>query len=108
MSPGEWVVWVLLPVGVAVEVISVVGVLVMPTVYDRLHFLGPASGLGPLLIAGAVVARESLDHQGIEALVVAGFLLVYGAVLTHATARAARIRDRGEWRVRPGEAVRGP
>jgi len=108
MSPGEWVVWVLLPVGVAVEVISVVGVLVMPTVYDRLHFLGPASGLGPLLIAGAVVARESLDHQGIEALVVAGFRLVYGAVLTHATARAARIRDRGEWRVRPGEAVRGP
>jgi len=53
------------------------------------------------------MGRE-LKRVLIEALVVAGFLLVYGAVLTHATARAARIRDRGEWRVRPGEAVRGP
>ena len=79
-----------------------------PHLYDRLHYLGPASGLGPLLVAGAVVARESLNHQGIEALLVAGVLLVFGPVLTHAMARAARIREHGDWTIRPGERVRGP
>jgi multisubunit Na+/H+ antiporter MnhG subunit len=87
---------------------SVVGVVTMPHLYDRLHYLGPASGLGPLLVAGAVVARESLNHQGIEALLVAGVLLVFGPVLTHAMARAARIREHGDWTLQPGEKVRGP
>lgn len=108
MTASDWAVWVLLPLGVLVQLLCVVAVWVMPNVYDRLHYLGPASGMGPLFIAGAVVARESLDHQGIEALAIAGFLLLFGPVLTHATARAARIREHGDWRIHPGERVKPP
>ena len=108
MTPADWAVWILLPLGVLLILGSVVGVMAMPNLYDRLHYLGPASGMGPLLVAGAVVARESLNHQGIEALLVAGVLLLFGPVLTHAMARAARIRDLGDWTILPGEKVKGP
>ena len=108
MTPADWAVWILLTLGVVLILASVVGVVTMPHLYDRLHYLGPASGLGPMLIAGAVIARESLNHQGIEALMVAGILLVFGPVLTHAMARAARIREHGDWRAQPHEKVRGP
>ena len=108
MTPADWAVWVLLPLGVLVILASVVGVLAMPNLFDRLHFLGPASGVGPLLVAGAVVARESLNHQGILALLIAGILVVFGPVLTHAMARASRIREHGDWMIQPDEKVKGP
>ena len=108
MTPADWAVWVLLPLGVVVILASVVGVMAMPNLFDRLHFLGPASGVGPLLVAGAVVARESLDHEGIEALLIAGVLVAFGPVLSHAVARAARIREHGNWTIRPDEKVKGP
>jgi multicomponent Na+:H+ antiporter subunit G len=99
---------VLLGAGVVVQLISVVGVLAMPHVFDRLHYLTPASSLGVPLVAAAVVAREALSHQGISALLVAGFLFLTGPVLTHATARAARMHGGREWQPRPGETVRWP
>ena len=64
--------------------------------------------LGPAFVAVAIVIEEALDHQGILALMVAGFLLVFGPVLTHATARAARIRSHGDWRARPSDKVHRP
>ena len=108
MTASDVAVWILLPLGVIVQMAGVVGVLVMPNVLDRLHYLGPASGMGPILIAAAVVAREAFDHQGIEAVLIAGFLAVFGAVLTHVTGRAARLRAHHDWRIQPGEGVKGP
>ena len=96
---------VLLGLGVAVQLLSCLGVIFMPNLMDRLHFLTPATSLGPAFIAGAIVTEEALDHQGIEALLVAAFLLCFGPVLTHATARAARIRRHGDWRIQPSEKV---
>src|SRR5438552_539777 len=92
MSPKDVFVDLLLGVAVATEALSAVGLIVMPNLMDRLHFLGPAASVGPALVAGAVVTKEALNHQGIEAVLIALFLLVFGPVLTHATARAARIR----------------
>jgi multicomponent Na+:H+ antiporter subunit G len=78
----------------------------MPHLFDRLHFVTPLTSVAPWLVAGAVWTREAMDHQGIVALFVAVFLLVFGPVLTHATARAARMhRSDGEWREQPGETV---
>jgi multisubunit Na+/H+ antiporter MnhG subunit len=64
--------------------------------------------VGPALVAGALVAKESLDHQGIVGILVALFLIVFGPVISHATARAARVRDHGDWRARPNEKVHRP
>jgi monovalent cation/proton antiporter MnhG/PhaG subunit len=99
---------VLLGLAVASLVVSALGLLVMPTLYDRLHFLAPATTWAPVFLAGAVVTVEALDHQGILAVLIAVFLLVTQPVLTHATARAARIRERGDWRVARDEKVFRP
>jgi monovalent cation/proton antiporter MnhG/PhaG subunit len=99
---------VLLVLGVGVELACCVGVLVMRDAYDRLHYTAPATTIGPLAIAAAIVLQESLSAAGIKALLVALALLITNPVLTHATARAARVRELGEWRIQEGEQVKGP
>jgi monovalent cation/proton antiporter MnhG/PhaG subunit len=108
MVVKQIVIDVLLSIGVLVQLLSCIGVLFMPNLMDRLHFLSPATSVGPWFVAAAIVIEEAFAHQGIFAVIVAGFLLLFGPVLTHATARAARIRQRGDWRVQPDESVRRP
>jgi monovalent cation/proton antiporter MnhG/PhaG subunit len=107
MSPRGLLVAALLVVGVGVTLAACVGVLVMRDAYDRLHYTAPATTLAPLAIAAAIVLEERLSAAGIKALLVALALLVTNPVLTHATARAARIRQLGEWTVQEGEHVKG-
>jgi monovalent cation/proton antiporter MnhG/PhaG subunit len=103
MTVGDVVVVVLLVLGVGIELVCCLGVLVMRNVYDRLHYTGPAS-FGAVLIAAAVVIREGLLSQiGTKAVLVAAVLLVVSPALVHATARAARLRERGELRAQPHE-----
>jgi multicomponent Na+:H+ antiporter subunit G len=97
------VIAVLLIVGVAIQLICCIGVIAMPNLMDRLHFLTPATSFGPAFIMTAILIEEKFDHQGIVAILVAAILLLFGPVLTHATARAARIRDHGDWPIQPGE-----
>jgi multicomponent Na+:H+ antiporter subunit G len=108
MTPKEFFIAALLAIGVLVQLLSCLGVIFMPNLMDRLHFLTPATSLGPAFIAGAIVTKEALNHQGIFAVLIAAFLLCFGPVLTHATARAARIRRHGDWRIQPDEKVHGP
>jgi multicomponent Na+:H+ antiporter subunit G len=107
MSPRGVLVAALLVVGVGVTLAACVGVLVMRDAYDRLHYTAPATTIAPLAIAAAVVLEESLSAAGVKALLVALVLLVTNPVLTHATARAARVRQFGEWTVQEGEQVKG-
>ena len=88
------VVDVLLVLGVAVELACCVGVLAMADAYDKLHYLGPASTVGPVCIAAAIVVRESFGQAGVKAVLTAVLLIVAGPVLAHATARAMSIRQR--------------
>ena len=64
--------------------------------YDRLHAIGPANILPPLLVALAILAESGFSAGAIKAVVVALVLLVAGPLLTHAIARAARIQEKGE------------
>jgi multicomponent Na+:H+ antiporter subunit G len=107
MSPRGVLVAALLVVGVGVTLACCVGVLVMRDAYDRLHYTAPATTIAPLAIAAAIVLEEGLSAAGVKALLVALALLVTNPVLTHATARAARIRRLGEWTVQEGEHVKG-
>jgi monovalent cation/proton antiporter MnhG/PhaG subunit len=107
MSPRGLLVAALLVVGVGVTLAACVGVLVMRDAYDRLHYTAPATTIAPLAIAAAIVLEEQFSAAGIKALLVALALLVTNPVLTHATARAARIRQLGEWTVQEGEHVKG-
>ena len=103
MSWQDVVVAVLLAVGVASVLISCVGIVAMRTPMDRLHFTAPAGTIAPVLFALAVLVEEPLSSAGIKAVLVAVLIIVTTPALSHATARAARIREHGRWRVLPHE-----
>ena len=77
----------LLFAGVAVQVLAVLGVTLVRDALDRVHYLAPTT-LATVLVAAAVVVRESFSLIGIAALLLAGFALFTGPVLSHVTARA--------------------
>jgi multicomponent Na+:H+ antiporter subunit G len=95
---------VLLWSGVALNLVAAVGVMAMRDAYDRLHFPAVAT-LGAVLVAVAVLVEKSFSLVGDEALLIAAFLLVAAPVLTHATARAIRIAQRGDWRLQEQEKI---
>jgi multisubunit Na+/H+ antiporter MnhG subunit len=85
--------------------ISTLGIATMRGLYARLHYLGPVSTIGSLALAVAVVAQEGLSVRGIKALLVAAVLVIFAPVVTHATARAARIREGETWTTKGGRKV---
>jgi monovalent cation/proton antiporter MnhG/PhaG subunit len=97
------VVAVLLAVGVASVLVSCLGVLVMRDALDRLHFTAPAATIAPVVVVAAVLVEEPLSSAGLKAVLVAVLIVVTTPVLSHATARAARIREHGHWRMLPHE-----
>lgn len=103
MSPREVIVAVLLGLSVVVTLLSVIGVLVVRDIYQRLHFVTPAAVLVPLLVAAAVVVKEALNVRGLQTIAAVAAMVALGPILTHATARAARVNQKGDWRVSPKE-----
>lgn len=77
----------------------------MRDAFERVHYLGPATLLGAPLIAAAVVLETALSTAGIQAILIAVVLAGAGPVLSHATLRAIRIGERGDWRPQPDEAI---
>ena len=77
-------------IGVAGEICSVAGMLLARNAFDRLHFLGAASIVGPLPIGIAVVVREKTTSGQLVAACAALAVVVLGPVLVHAIAHAAR------------------
>ena len=107
MSAAGLTVAVLLALGVAATWLSCLGVLLMRDPYDRLHYTAPASALAPVLIGAAVVVEEGLSAAGIKAVLIALVLVGTNPVLGHATARAARIREHGQWTITDAERAEG-
>ena len=96
MSATDILVIALLAFGVVMELTSVLGILVGANVYARLHFTGPASTFTPLALAVAIAVRYGAFSQaGIKAAITAALIILLGPALVHATARAARIREKG-------------
>ncbi len=102
------VAYVLLGIGIAAVLLSCVGVLAMPHVFDKLHFTSPATTIGALAIALAVVVKEGWSASSLKAMLVFVLLAVTNPVITHATARAARIRQFGHWVALKAELVDEP
>ena len=105
MSFKELIIVLLLVGAVMVELACALGVWKIRDSFDRLHFLGPASTLGPLLVAAAIVVEESLSTIGVKTILTAILLLLTSPILTHATARAARVRQYDHWQALPFEEV---
>jgi multisubunit Na+/H+ antiporter MnhG subunit len=98
---------VLVALGVAIELVSCVGLLAMRTAIDRIHYAGAGTVVGPALIAAAVCVEEGLfTTNGLNAVVVAVLLAILSAALATATARAIRLRERGTLESTPSERER--
>jgi multicomponent Na+:H+ antiporter subunit G len=106
MSKTQILIDVLLGLGVVCAVLSCIAVLVMKDLYERLHYLSPPASVTIICFTAAVIADKHFSQAGIKALLIMLVLLVMNAVLTHATARAARIRQFRRW-VPDATEVRG-
>jgi multisubunit Na+/H+ antiporter MnhG subunit len=84
------VVDILLGCGVAAELLCCVGLVVMRTTSDRLHYASAGYTVGPLLIVAALLVREGLSSIGLDALATAGIVFLPAPILVHATARVIR------------------
>ena len=99
---------ILVALGVAIELVACLGLVVMRNAIDRLHYAGAATVVGPTLIAAAVCVEEGLfTTSGLNAILVALMLALFGAALGTATARAIRITERGTLEPTPAERERG-
>jgi len=94
MSASAIAVAILLTGGIVIELACCAGVLLAEDAYDKLHYLGPAAIVGPLLIGSAIIVRESFGQAGIKSLLTAVLLMIASPVLSHATARALYVRRR--------------
>jgi monovalent cation/proton antiporter MnhG/PhaG subunit len=88
---------VLLALGVGVALLSSIGIVAMRDPYQRLHFISPPASLSALCVTLAILLGEKQKQAGAKAALVAFLLYFMNAVVTHATARAHFVREKGIW-----------
>jgi monovalent cation/proton antiporter MnhG/PhaG subunit len=81
---------VLLALGTACQVICCIGVVAGRDAFDKLHYAGAASTMGPILILAAILIRHGVTAPGLQTIVAVVLLISINPVLVHATAQAAR------------------
>jgi len=96
-----------LAAAVVLVLASCVGLLVMRDTYQRLHYVTPVALVAPVLVGLAVLARSGLTESSSLTWLALLFVIIAGPFLTHATIRAARIRQTGDWRPAPGRDSTG-
>jgi multisubunit Na+/H+ antiporter MnhG subunit len=94
---------VLLGLAVMVVLGASVGLLVMRDAYQKLHFVTPAALVAPALVALAIFVQMGLYENTGETFLALLFMLIAGPYLSHATIRAIRVREKGDWRLHQGE-----
>ena len=107
MSVGSLAIDVLLATSVAAALLSCLGIAVMKSQYDRLHFMAPVSTICVTGVLMAVVVQDGWGQAAIKTSLILLALVLTNPVLAHATARAARVRDLGQWQPAQGEKIEG-
>ena len=90
--------------GLAVVIVAgaSLGVLLMRDAYQKLHFVTPAALVAPALVALAVLAQVGVYENSGETFLALLFMIIAGPFLSHATIRAIRVREHGDWRLDKG------
>jgi multicomponent Na+:H+ antiporter subunit G len=103
MTGRDIAVAVLLGFGIAGFALTSMGLVLSDDVYEQIHYLAPGSLIGAVAIPAAVVVQEGLSQAGAKAILIALLLFLSNPVLSHATARAARIRRKRQLTPRADE-----
>lgn len=107
MSSASIAVASALAVGIFTALLCCVGIAVMKNCYERLHFMAPVSTISAAAVLIAVVIEEGWGQAAIKMSLILLVLFLTNAVLAHATARAARVRELGHWQPAEGETIEG-
>jgi len=102
---SEIAVAVLLTIGVLGFAFTSIGLLVSRDVFDQIHYLAPGSLIGSICITGAVLLHGGFSQAGAKSIVIAILLVLSNPVLSHATARAHRIRRKQQLPPTPDENI---
>lgn len=97
---------VLLGIGVGTALICCLGLWIMPDFYERLHYMATVTTVSSFCIFMAVVVKEGWGQATIKMGLIFLIMLITNAILTHATARAARVRTYGFWSATPEDEIR--
>ena len=103
MTGRDVVADVMLGIAVVIVLTSSVGILVMRDPYRKVHYVTPAALVAPLFVGLAILAQSGLTDNTVEMCLALIFLGIAGPFLSHATMRAIRIRETGDWRPWAGE-----
>jgi multisubunit Na+/H+ antiporter MnhG subunit len=98
----------LLGLAVAIVLVSSVGILVMRDACQKLHYVTPTALVAPVVVGLAVLAQSGLTLDTAETGLALVFVAIAGPFLSHATIRAARIRQTGDWRAGTGQGSGSP
>lgn len=79
--------------GIAVVIATIIGALMVRRVYNRLHYLTPATSLGAPLIGLALAIENGWSLTTAEIVFTVGLLAIAGPVLEAATGRVAAQRE---------------
>lgn len=86
MPPTELIAAILLLAGLALQIISALGVLIVRGDLNKLHYVSLASTAGAPPLAAAVALHSS--QEIVPTILVGVILLATGPIVTHATAHA--------------------
>jgi multisubunit Na+/H+ antiporter MnhG subunit len=95
---------ILLALAVLLVAASSLGVVFMREVLQKVHYVTPAALVAPLLVALAITIEVGWSAGTTDTWLALLFVATTGPVLAHATARAARIRETGDWK-QPSDPV---
>lgn len=107
MSAATIAVEVLVWGAVATCLVCCLGMVVMKDFFERLHYMATVSTVATVALLAAIIIEQGWGQAAIKMTLIVVVLFLMNAVLTHATARAARVRELGHWQPAPGENIEG-
>lgn len=107
MTVSDWTVNILLFVLLAITIFCCIALVFVQDFFNRLHYLAPVTSVSITLLLLAVAVKSGWGQATIKTLLIWFVLLLINSVLTHATARAARVREMGHWTPDAKEKIPG-
>ena len=97
MAHHSFITGSLLVAAVVLSFLCALGVLVMRSAYQRMQFSTPVVSIAALCVTVAIWIEDPSWQARIKSVLIALILFLMNAILSHATARAIRIRDADRW-----------
>ena len=96
---------ILVSIATALAFVCAIGVAIVKTPLERLHFSATVTSFGAGLIAAAVWLDDPNWQSRLKVLLIAIVLFAMNSILSHSTARAIRIREAKHLAPRPEDHI---